>query len=439
MRNFVTLHPHALNEKLEIILEHFENHVAHRIGGRAKAMIVARSRLHAVRFFLALRKMLADRRSAFRALVAFSGTVSDGGRDCTEAGLNGFPERQTVEKFKQDDYRFMVVAEKFQTGFDQPLLHTMYVDRKLGGVHAVQTLSRLNRVYPGKEETMVLDFANTTDEIQKAFEPYYEKTLLSKATDPNLLYDKQNELAGFGLYSDAEVREFAKVYFNPKSTQAAVHAALDPIVEQYKKLKPEEQVDFRSKLTDYLRLYSFLSHIVAFADADLERFYQFARLLRMKLPIPRLALPVEIQQAVDMESHRLEQTFQGRVKLAGGEKQIVPAGANGGVLHSGDELEALSAIIKELNERFGTDFKDEDKVFISQLEESLDSSPALEASVKVNPPENARLTFDQVATEKMQDMIDTNFKFYKQVNDDPEFARHFFNWLFERYLKRKTA
>lgn len=439
LRSFVTLHPHAIEEKLAIILEHFDNHVVDRINGTAKAMIVTRSRLHAVRFFLALRKMLTERGAKYKALVAFSGTVRDAGCDNTEAGLNGFPERQTAGTFKKDEYRFMVVAEKFQTGFDQPLLHTMYVDRKLGGVHAVQTLSRLNRVHPGKKETVVLDFANTTDEIQKAFEPYYEKTLLSKATDPNLLYDKQTKLAGFGLYSDAEVKEFGKAFFDRGATQAQVHALLDPIVERYKKLPAETQLDFRSELIDYVRLYAFLSQIVTFADADLERFYQFARLLRMKLPIPRMALPVEIQQAVDMESHRLEKTSEGKVKLAGGEKQIEPAGANGGVLVPGEELEQLSRIIKELNDRFGTDFKDEDKVFIAQLEESLAKSPALEASERVNPPENVRLTFDQAATEKMQDMIDTNFKFYKQVNDNPEFARYFLNWLFTRYQRRAKS
>jgi type I restriction enzyme R subunit len=439
LRSFVTLHPHAIEEKLAIILEHFDNHVADRIGGTAKAMIVTRSRLHAVRFFLALRKMLGERKAPYKALVAFSGTVRDGGCDYTEAGLNGFSERQTAGTFKKDEYRFMVVAEKFQTGFDQPLLHTMYVDRKLGGVHAVQTLSRLNRVHPGKGETMVLDFANTTDEIQKAFEPYYEKTLLSKATDPNLLYDKQSRLAGFGLYSDAEVKEFGRAFFDRGATQAQVHALLDPIVERYKRLPAETQLDFRSELIDYVRLYAFLSQIVAFADADLERFYQFARLLRLKLPIPRLALPVEIQQAVDMDSHRLEKTSEGKVKLAGGEKQVEPAGASDGVLVPGEELEQLSLIPKELNDRFGTDFKDEDKVFIAQLEESLAKSPALEASERANPPENARLTFDQAPTEKMQDMIDTNFKFYKQVNDNPEFGRYFLNWLFDRYRKRRTA
>ena len=197
LRSFVDLHDHALRKKIEIMVEHFRERIAGRIKGRAKAMIVCRSRLHAVRYKQALDQYLRERAYPYKTLVAFSGTVRDGGKDSTEANMNGFPESQTAETFKGPEYRFLVVANKFQTGFDQPLLHTMYVDKKLGGVHAVQTLSRLNRIYPDKGETCVLDFANETDDIQKAFAPYYEKTILSEKTDPNYLYDLENQLADF--------------------------------------------------------------------------------------------------------------------------------------------------------------------------------------------------------------------------------------------------
>ncbi|MGD0900854.1 MAG: DEAD/DEAH box helicase family protein, partial [Thermoguttaceae bacterium] len=208
LKAFVGLSDHTINKKVAIMVEHFRNHVAQRIGGKAKAMIVTRSRLHAVRYKLAVDEYLKQNGCPFRALVAFSGTVKDRGADFTETGMNtasagkAIPETATAETFKQNEYRLLIVANKFQTGFDQPLLHTMYVDKKLGGVNAVQTLSRLNRIHPpDKEETLVLDFANEADEIQKAFQPYYERTLLREATDPNLLYDLQNRLDGFHLFT----------------------------------------------------------------------------------------------------------------------------------------------------------------------------------------------------------------------------------------------
>ena len=188
-------------------------------GGKAKAMVVTRSRLHAIRYYQALVEHLAEKGYDYKALVAFSGTVHDKGKDFTESGMNGFSERQTAKTFKKPEYRFLVVANKFQTGFDQPLLHAMYVDRRLSGVHAVQTLSRLNRIYPGKKETMVLDFANDAGAIQKSFEPYYDKTMLERPTDPNVLYDKQTELEEFHFYTEDEVKKFAGIYFDPKGTQ----------------------------------------------------------------------------------------------------------------------------------------------------------------------------------------------------------------------------
>jgi type I restriction enzyme, R subunit len=218
LKSFVELHPHAIGEKVRICVEHFAAQVQGEIGGRAKAMIVTRSRLHAVRFKLAVDKYLVERGYPFKALVAFSGTVNDpnGGPPYTEPGMNGFPEAQTAKTFDRPEYRFLISANKFQMGFDQPLLHTMYVDKKLGGVNAVQTLSRLNRTHPEKKGTMVLDFANEADEIKAAFEPYYETTLLSEATDPNLLYKVMTRLRAFPVYTDADVYAFAKVYFEPE-------------------------------------------------------------------------------------------------------------------------------------------------------------------------------------------------------------------------------
>ncbi len=439
LRSFVDLHDHAVRQKIEIMVEHFHQNTAHQIGGKAKAMIVTRSRQAAVRYKLALDRYLKERGYPYKALVAFSGQVKDEGATFTEAGMNGgVSEAQTAKTFEQADYRFLVVANKFQTGFDQPLLHTMYVDKKLGGVNAVQTLSRLNRVHPGKEDTAVLDFANESDEIQKAFEPYYEKTLLSEGTDPNLLYDLERRLADSQVYGKVDVDSFARLYFSPKATQDQLYSALAPLVDRFRNLSEEEQANFRSGLSDYVRLYAFLSQILTFADADLEKLYVLARLLRRYLPEPKGELPREIQQKIDMDSYRVRKTFGGSIALGRGEREIDPQKAER-PSPTVFELEALSRIIQELNERFGTDLTDEDKVFIEQLEEKLAADPALTASIRANTPENARLTFDHVVSDRLQDMVDTNFKFYKRVTDDRDFSNFFLDWLFERFRQRTAS
>ena len=349
--------------------------------------------------------------------------------------MNGFPEAQTAKAFEKPEYRFLVVANKFQTGFDQPLLHTMYVDKKLGGVHAVQTLSRLNRIHPQKRETVVLDFANEAAEIQEAFQPYYEKTILSESTDPNLLYDLENRLQDFDIYAEDEVEAFVKVYFSAKGTQDRLYATLRPGVDRFNELPVEEQAEFRGLLKDYVRLYAFLSQVIPFTDPDLEKLYLYARFLSRYLPYRREELPREIQQKIDMESYRIRRQHAGKIDLARGSGQLDPQGSKD---HQKpvDELEVLSRIIQELNERFGTDFTDEDKVFIRQLEDRLAEDPALVASVRVNPPENARLTFDHVVSDRLQDMVETNFKFYKRVTDDHQFAKYFLDWLFDRFLEK---
>jgi len=437
LKAFVDLHEHSIEKKLQIIVEHFHDKVAHRINGKAKAMIVTRSRLHAVRYRLAIDKYLKAQGYTYKALVAFTGTVRDGGMDYTEAGMNGLPESQTAKQFEHDENRFLIVAFKFQTGFDQPLLHTMYVDKKLGGVNAVQTLSRLNRIHPGKEETFVLDFSNQIDEIQKAFEPYYEKTMLKEGTDPNLLYDIQNKLEKFHLYSIDEVNRFVKFIFTePNATQDKLYAALAPVIDRFKALEREEQQDdFRSMLKDYGRLYAFLSQIITFSDADLEKLYLFAKYLYRLLPKRNGTLPLEVEQNVDLDSLRLRRTHNGKIQLERGKGEVKTFAEKSGP-HAPNEKEALSKIIQELNARFGTDFTTDDKVFIEHLETRLDDDAALQNSVKVNMPENARLTFDLVVNDRLQEMIDANFKFFKQINDNQEFSKFFLAWLFDRYRRR---
>lgn len=294
-------------------------------------------------------------------------------------------------------------------------------------------------MYPGKDDTAVLDFANDAEEIQQAFEPYYDRTILTEGTDPNLLYDCETRLQAFHCYTREEVNRFAALYFDPKGTQDKLYAALAPVVDRYREAPEADRVEFRSVLTDYVRLYAFLSQIVPFADADLEKLYVFGRLLLRRLPVSRERLPVEIQQQIDIDSYRIQQTRSGKITLQRRTGHIEPMRSKQTYAPSPDALEPLSAIVKALNERFGTDFSDEDKVFIQQFEAKLADDPALAASMRVNAPENARLTFDHVATDKLQDMIDTGFKFYKQVNDNPEFAKFLFDVLFERYQNRTQS
>lgn len=432
LKRFVELDRHAIDQKVSIMIEHFAEKVAGQIGGKAKAMIVTRSRLHAVRYKLAVDAYLKQRGHSFKALVAFTGTVHDHGHDFTEANMNGFPESHTAEEFKKDKYRVLVVANKFQTGFDQPLLYAMYVDKKLAGVHAVQTLSRLNRTHPGKDSTLVLDFDNEAQEILDAFAPYYERTLLTDSSDPNLLYNLQDELAEYHFYTESEVDRFAQVYFNPKSTQDQLHALLDPAVARYQAAPTDNQAEFRSQLVSYTRLYTFLSQIITFEDADLEKLYVFARFLNRKLPVNRDELPVEIQKNIKIDFYRIRQTSTGAIKLPRGDGELLPRiPTRPGAWYESEEA-ALSQIIRTLNEVFGLN-ADPEKVeqFVREFRNRLVGNPTLENSLRVNTRENARLTFQHVASDTLQDMIDVNFEFYKRVNDDAEFQKTFYDLLFE--------
>ncbi|MEO8603512.1 MAG: RNA-binding domain-containing protein [bacterium] len=436
LKSFVDLHPTALDKKVAVMVEHFTSQVADRIDGRAKAMIVTRSRVHAVRYKQALDRHLAAKGYPYKALVAFSGKVTDGGGDFTESNMNGLPEAQTANTFALPEYRFLVVANKFQTGFDQPLLYAMYVDKTLGGVNAVQTLSRLNRTHADKKEAVVLDFVNDAASIQKDFQPYYETTLLSEATDPNLLYDLQHTIGDAGVCEDADLDAFARVYFAPKSTQDQLYAVLDPPRERYLALDEEPRALFRGALTDYVRLYAFLSQILSFSDAELEKLYLFARALRRRLPVSQEDLPREVQENIDMESYRVGRTGQGAISLTRGPGVIDPIRAAPAHVAPPSQLEPLSQIIAALNERFGTNLSDDDRVAIQRVKEKLEQDVALDASARVNPRDKARLTFDHKLQDVFQQLVDSNFQLYKRITDDGDFNRLLGDFLFDDYLRR---
>ena len=440
LRSFVDLHPHAIDQKVRIMIEHFAAKSQSEISGRAKAMIVTRSRLHAIRYKLAVDRRLAELGDPFKSLVAFSGTVHDGGQSYTESGMNSIPETQTAKTFESPEYRMLIVANKFQTGFDQPLLQTMYVDKKLGGVNAVQTLSRLNRTHPDKPGAMVIDFANESDDIQTSFQPYYETTILSEATDPNLLYEVQTRLKTYPVFTDEDVDAFAGVFFSAGSTQAQLYAALVPSIQRFAELQNDERQDFRGQVTDYVRLYSFLAQVITFLDADLEKLYVFARHLRRLLRVDREELPLEIQQNIDMESYHVQQTASGKVALERKGDKLDPVRTKEPGQRTAEELEALSRIIADLNERFGIELGPEHRITLGRMMERLEDDAALETATKVNTLENVRITFDHKVEQIIQEIIDLNFDLYKRITDDPAFGEVVKNHLFDQYLLgRRTS
>lgn len=436
LRSYVDLHPHSIDQKIQIMVEHFSGQVASKIEGRAKAMIVTRSRLHAVRYAIALRKHLKERGSPHKVLVAFSGTVKDGGIDYTEAALNHVSDKKTAKTFEGADYRFLVVANKFQTGFDQPLLNTMYVDKKLSGVNAVQTLSRLNRTHADKEDTSVLDFANSADEIQNSFQPYYEKTILSKATDPNLLHDLERELVGYGVFEQEEVESFAVAYFDKRASQAKLYERLGPVADRFDELDDEVKREFRHQLVRYVRLYSFLSQIIQFTDTDLEKLYVFARLLRKLLRVEREELPREIREMIDLESMKIRQKGEGRIRLERGNGKLEPVSDRPPGARSNSEA-PLSEIIEQLNDRFGADLSEEDRITLGAVMTQLDDDQALDAAVRTNTRENIRLTFDQKIGDRLQTIVDSNFKLYKRYADDESFGKALVDYLFDKYMSSR--
>lgn len=432
---YVERHEHAIEKKVAIMVEHFHVKVARQIGGQAKAMVVTKSRLHAVRYKQAMDRYLAAHGYPYKALVAFSGAVRDGGVEYTETQMNGVPERNTAREYKKPEYKFLIVAEKFQTGFDQPLLSVMYVDKKLSGVNAVQALSRLNRIHPGKDEVLVLDFVNETDDIKEAFQPYYTTTVLSEATDPNILHDLQRDLLSYKLFTEQEVNAFAEQYFNG-ATPAVINAFLDAVIERLEHYLPEEIEQLRTKLSDYIRKYAFVAQIVPFEDVSLEKLYVFSKFLRKKLPVGKNPLPYEVLEAIDMESYKVVKVGHGSIALQPAPAELEPMGAGGaGVLH--DERDPLSKIVKEINERFGTTFTLEDRVILHSLSQRLMGDKGLMGSIRTNTRDAAKIKFDVLFQEQLVDMLSRHFDLYKKLDASAELKAFVGEKIFD-YIQRKV-
>ncbi|MBU4566346.1 MAG: DEAD/DEAH box helicase family protein [Desulfarculus sp.] len=432
LARFMSLHPYNIAQKTLVMVEHFRNTTHHKIGGRAKAMLVTSSRLHAVRYKLAFDKYIAEKGyTDIKTLVAFSGTVfdSDTKTEYTEVGMNSaIKERELPAYFASDEYQLLLVAEKYQTGFDQPLLHTMYVDKRLMGVHAVQTLSRLNRRRDGKKDTFVLDFVNEAEDILAAFQPYYERTLIGEQAEPKQLYEMQAKLDGWQVYYKAEVEEFAKVFFTPKHKQtksdhAKMYACLDPAVGRYKELAEEEREEFRKTLVAFRNLYAFLSQVVPFQDMDLEKLYSYVRFLISKLPKREFGPSYHFDDEVDLQYYRLQKISEGAIKLEkqGGEEIKAPTSMGTGTAH--DMKIGLSELIDRLNERFGTDFKPADQLFFDSIREDAVANDKLRQAALANTLENFGFVFLKELEDLFIDRMDQNEEITAKFINEKEFQK----------------
>ena len=439
LRRFVEGHDHAIRLKAEIMVDHFHDQVAapRKIGGEARAMVVTNGVQRAIQYFHAIRDCLEARKSPYSAIIAFSGEHEYGGAKVTEASLNGFPSRQIATKVQEHPYRFLVCADKFQTGYDEPLLHAMYVDKTLAGIKAVQTLSRLNRAHPGKYDVFVLDFLNDTEIIRDSFANYYRGTILADETDPDRLHDLQADLDAAQVYSAEQIDMFVELYLD-----GAERDRLDPILDQcvavyLSELDEDGQVDFKGKAKAFVRAYGFLSSILPFSNAAWEKRSIFLNFLVSKLPAPREEdLARGILDAVDMDSYRAEKRAMQRILLPDEDAEVDPAPPASGGHRPESDLDHLSNIIKAFNDHFGgIEWADEDRVqrmIAFDIPAKVASDTAFRNARQNSDRENTRIEHDRALLRVMQNVMKDDTELFKQFMDDDGFKR----WMSEVVFRR---
>jgi type I restriction enzyme R subunit len=451
LARFLKLHPHNIAQKTVVMVEHFNTVTRHKIGGRAKAMVVTGSRLEAVRYKQSFDRYIKEKGYAIRTLVAFSGTVQDDKLPdvtYTEVGMNdGIREKELPEKFATAEYQVLLVAEKYQTGFDQPLLHTMYVDKRLAGLQAVQTLSRLNRIHPLKEDTFILDFVNDPEEIREAFKVYYEGAEMGEQVDPARMYQIKGELEGSGIYLAEEVQRFCEIYFKPKQRQSAadheaMNAALDPAVERFKHLQrgnEDEAELWRGKAQAFRNLYGFLSQVIPYQDSDLEKLYVFLRHLAAKLPRRTNGPTYDFDDEVRLEYYRLQMISEGSISLKEGTARALdgPTEVGSGLVR--EEPVPLSRLIDLVNERFGTDFNQADQLFFDQIVEAAITDESLRQAAAVNPGDKFELVFKNLLETLFVERMDQNEDIFARFMNDKAFQRIVTGWLSSEAYKRLRA
>ncbi len=426
LRKYVESHDHAIRLKAEIMVDHFHEQVIAKakIGGQARAMVVCSSIKRAIQYYFAFKAYLEERKSPYKAIVAFSGEPEYEGEKVTEASLNGFASGKIVENIQEDPYRFLICANKFQTGYDEPLLHTMYVDKTLAGVQAVQTLSRLNRAHPQKHDVFVLDFMNDADTVTEAFARYYRTTLLSEETDPNKLHDLQGQLDGHQVYTEVQIDELVRRYLD-----GADRDQLDPILDQCvatynEHLDEDQQVDFKGKAKSFVRTYDFLASILPYTNVGWEKLSILLNFLVPKLPAPKEAdLSKGILESIDMDSYRVEKRKAMAMPLPDEDAEIEPIPVGGGGRKGEPELDRLSNILKSFNEQFGTLFTDGDRI-LRKIREDIAPQVAADGAyvnAKANTPSAAKIELDKALMRVINPLLKDDTEFYKQFVQNDSF------------------
>ncbi len=446
LRRFVEGHEYAIRLKAEIMVDHFHEQVIAKgkIGGQARTMVVTSGIHRAIQYYHAIQAYLKERKSPYRAIVAFSGEHEYGGEKVTEASLNGFPSSQITDKIREDPYRFLVCAEKFQTGYDEPLLHTMYVDKMLSGIKAVQTLSRLNRAHPKKYDTFVLDFMNDADTIRRAFEPYYRTTILAEETDPNKLHDLKAALDAYQVYAPEQVEELARLYLDG-ADRDRLDPILDACVAVYKEeLDEDGQVDFKGKAKAFLRTYGFLSAILPYTHAEWEILSIFLTFLVPKLPAPKEEdLSKGILEAIDMDSYRVEKQAAIRIALPDEDAEIEPVPTEGGGHKPEPELDRLSNIIKAFNDQFGNiPWTDADRVrrlITEEIPARVAADTAYQNAIKHSDRQNARIEHDKALLRVMTALLQDDTELFKQFSDNDGFRRWLTEMVFDLTYKTQNT
>jgi type I restriction enzyme R subunit len=453
---FASLHEAAVEQKVAIIVEHFREHVlkAGKIKGAAKAMVVTRSRLHAVRYFKAFQKYIASQGyKDLRTLVAFSGSVDDEGEIYTETGLNGFDEAKTPEKFDTREYQVLIVAEKYQTGFDQPLLHTMYVDKVLGGIQAVQTLSRLNRCHPDKKDTCVVDFVNDRETIYKAFKPYYDVTSIDEVTNPNHVYKQQSEILAYALIRDEEIEGFAEIYFKKKLSKGDsghLDAIVQGVVKRFMNAYGEHQSpdiitegdNFKSSIRAFLRLYEFVTQVTRFVDVELEKFYIFVKHVLPALPFMGDGENEDLSHEIELKVYRADFQESAEITLDDG-KEADPlrnpstGGSGGG--KPGELLAPLSEIIREFNERYGLNFREEDIHWMHDVEAQTEIDDVLIQQAKNSDPSAFKTVYDEKALDLLIDKRDRDEELFDVLISNDSARSFLFDKMRDAFMRRVLA
>lgn len=445
LSSYVDLQDHAIEKKARIMLEHFVTQTQKEIQGEARAMLVTRSRLHAVRYKRKFDDLMREMKLPYGALVAFSGTVTDldNGEDYTKENMNNLGGNIEIpDAFKMPQFRILIVANMYQTGFDEPKLHTMFVDKKLGGASTVQTLSRLNRTTSGKDTTMVLDFVNDPIMVQEDFQMYYGSNYmdLDDQTDPNNLYDLQNNIDAHNIIYSNDVEAYADIFFKKGDHKEKLQPILNDVVTRFTtNLNEEEQLSLKAYMRSFVRLYRFLAQIITFTDVQLEKYYVFLTDLQKKLPLVKSDLPFEVLEEIDLDSYRIQHQFTQSLQLESSNTPMEGMTAGGGVIKDPDELEWLTKIIKVLNETYGLELGEEDKVEFERMRQNIYANEELMSFFNTqNSKDNIQDKFNEEVDNELLNFINTKLDFYNKLSEDRAnimFKRLWFNDLYDHRVR----